>query len=263
LTAGWLGGSIGLTMVSEATPLRGERPPSGVQRVLGFIKNALLAGRLRPGDRLLPERELAASLAVSRPVLREALGVLAGLGLVETRQGSGTLVRRPAPEALGDFFTFALAAGGAPIDDVMHARIAIECQAIRLACERAGPAELASLRARLDAILDTLEDPRAGGLADAEFHAALVAAAGSPTLSTLYGALSELLLASHVTRRQETIGVQAIRDSLAEAHRAVFAALLARDADAADAQLRMHFRIGDELRAAGLRTSGNEVQRRA
>ena len=250
-------------MASEVSLLRDERPPSGVRRVLGFIKDALLEGRLRPGDRLLPERDLAASLGVSRPVLREGLGMLAGLGLVETRQGSGTVIRRPAPDALGDFFTFALATGGAPVDDVMHARIAIECQAIRLASERAGPAELAQLRARLDAILDTLDDPRAGGQADAEFHAALVAAAGSPTLSTVYAALSELLLASHVVRRQQTVGVKKIRDSLAEAHRAVFAALLTRDADAADAQLRAHFRIGDELREAGLRRSRTEMPHRA
>jgi DNA-binding FadR family transcriptional regulator len=232
---------------SDAAP-----PAAGVGRVIGYVKEAMLAGRLRPGDRLLPERELAVALGVSRPVLREALRGLAQLGLVETRQGSGSVIRRPSPEMLRDVFTFTLAADAGAVEDVMQARIAIECQAIRLASLRAGPAELAAVRSALEDILATVDDAEAGGRADAAFHAALVAASASPTLIAMHDTLSELLLASHVARRRETMTTARIRDSLAEAHRAVFAALMARDPDRADATLRAHFRIGDELRRATL-----------
>lgn len=243
---------IGKTMVKEERPvlIRGEAAPpaAGVGRVIAYVKEAMLARRLRPGDRLLPERELAAALGVSRPVLREALSGLAQLGLVETRQGSGSVIRRPSAEMLRDVFTFTLAADAGAVEDVMEARIAIECQAIRLASARAGPAELARVRAGLDGILATLDDVEAGGRADAAFHAAIVAASASPTLIAIHDTLGELLLASHVARRRETMATRRIRDSLAEAHRAVFAALMARDPDRADATLRAHFRIGDELR---------------
>jgi DNA-binding FadR family transcriptional regulator len=232
---------------SDAAP-----PAAGVGRVIGYVKEAMLAGRLRPGDRLLPERELAAALGVSRPLLREALRGLAQLGLVETRQGSGSVIRRPSPEMLRDVFTFTLAADAGAVEDVMQARIAIECQAIRLASLRAGPVELAAVRAALEDILATVDDAEAGGRADAAFHAALVAASASPTLIAMHDTLSELLLASHVARRRETMTTARIRDSLVEAHRAVFAALMARDPDRADATLRAHFRIGDELRRATL-----------
>ncbi|WP_291297577.1 FadR/GntR family transcriptional regulator [Elioraea sp.] len=239
-------------MAMEAEPVLILREPDrgvpGVGRVIGYIKDAMLAGRLRPGDRLLPERDLAAALGVSRPVLREALRGLVQLGLVETRQGSGSVIRRPSPEMLRDVFTFTLAADAGAVEDVMEARVAIECQAIRLACTRAGPAELARVRAGLDGILATLDDAEAGGHADAAFHAALVAASASPTLIAMHDTLAELLLASHVARRRETIATERIRASLADAHRAVFAALMAREPDRADATLRAHFRIGDELR---------------
>lgn len=243
-------------MVMEHEPIL-IRPEStagaaGVGRVVAYVKRSLLDGRLRPGDRLLPERELAVALGVSRPVLREALRGLAQLGLVETRQGSGSVIRRPSPEMLRDVFTFTLAADGGAVEDVMQARIAIECQAIRLACARAGAAERAAVRAGLEDILATIDDAEAGGRADAAFHAALVAASASPTLIALHDTLSELLLASHVARRRETLGTRRIRDSLAAAHRAVFTALVARDPDRADATLRRHFRIGDELRRATL-----------
>jgi GntR family transcriptional repressor for pyruvate dehydrogenase complex len=239
-------------MARKETPVlvRGDaaQAVAGVGRVIAYVKEAMLQGRLRPGDRLLPERELALSLGVSRPVLREALSGLAQLGLVETRQGSGSVVRRPSPAMLRDVFTFTLAADAGAVEDVMEARIAIECQAIRLASLRAGPAELARVRSALDGILATLDDAEAGGRADAAFHAAIVSASASPTLIALHDTLGELLLASHVARRRETITAARIRDSLAEAHRAVFAALMARDPDRADATLRAHFRIGDELR---------------
>lgn len=241
-------------MVREEPPalVRGDAASAGVGRVIAYIKQAMLAGRLRPGDRLLPERDLALSLGVSRPVLREALRGLAQLGLVETRQGSGSVIRRPSPAMLRDVFTFTLAADAGAVEDVMQARIAIECQAIRLACARAGAAELAAVRAALEGILATLDDAEAGGRADAAFHAALVSASASPTLIAMHDTLAELLLASHVARRRETMGTKRIRDSLASAHRAVFSALAARDPDRADATLRNHFRIGDELRHARL-----------
>lgn len=225
---------------------------AGVGRVVAYVRQAMLSQRLRPGDRLLPERELAAALGVSRPVIREALRGLAQLGLIETRQGSGSVIRRPSPEMLRDVFTFTLAADAGAVEDVMQARIAIECQAIRLACARAGAADLATVRAALEGILATLDDAEAGGRADAAFHAALVAASASPTLIAMHDTLAELLLASHVSRRRETMGTKRIRDSLAAAHRAVFSALVARDPDRADATLRRHFRIGDELRRARL-----------
>ena len=60
--------------------------PGGYAKVFAFLREQLLSGALKTGDRLLPERDLSALLGVGRPVLREALRALAMLGAVEIRQ---------------------------------------------------------------------------------------------------------------------------------------------------------------------------------
>jgi len=225
--------------------------------VFAALRKHLLSDHVQPGDKLLGERELSAQLGVSRPVLREALRALAMLGVVEIRQGAGTIVRRPDVSMLGDFFAFIAHYHGSLVDDVMQARIAIECQAIRLACTRATVSDLEELRVAVDSIAATIDDPVAGGLADHTFHRALVGSAHSETLSTLYGAIASLLLRSHRNRRESVFGTEDGRLYLVDHHRLVFEALAAGDPRRADDLLREHFAIGDEYRrrdvATGLR----------
>ena len=129
-----------------------EETLSGAARVLTFFRDRLLSGELKAGDRLLPERELAAALEVSRPVLREALRSLAMLGLLDIQHGRGAFVRSADASVLGQALTLCLAPEPNILDDVLQARIAIECQAIRLACERATDAEVDAIEAAVDEI---------------------------------------------------------------------------------------------------------------
>lgn len=227
-----------------------EPSSSGFTKVFDFLREQLLEGRIKSGDRLLPERELALQLQVSRPIVREALRALSMMGVIEIRERVGTVVRQPDVSVLSDVFAFSLAQVPDAIDDVMQARIAIECQAIRLACARATTADIERIRAALDAIESTVDDSRGGGLADFDFHIALVRASKSDTLIQLYGAMAELLMRSHRDRRQ-LVGEyhdETIKRTLVEDHRHLLDMLIAGDEDAADNALREHFRIGEDLR---------------
>lgn len=239
-------------MSQSATHDPEESSTSGYERVLRFVREGFLAGAIRPGDRLPPERELALTLGVSRPVLREALRALAMIGALEIRHGLGTLVRRPDVSALGEFFAFALAQRPELADDVMEARVAIECQAIRLACTRATLADLERLRAALDRIRATLGDPETGGDADYAFHAALVLASHSETLLCLHEAMADLLRRLHRARRELVHRYPDVGANLPEEHAGIFAAVVARDQTEADRVLRRHFAIGDEYRKTAL-----------
>jgi DNA-binding FadR family transcriptional regulator len=225
---------------------------SGAERVFAFFREQLLSGRLKTGDRLLGERELALKLGIGRPLLREAMRSLAMLGLLDIRHGKGAYVGKADISVLADFFTFCLAQEQNILDDVLQARIAIECQAIRLACERATESDIARIGKQLTALMATLEDPEAGGEADFRFHQAIVAASHSQALVTLYRAISDLLLRSHVERRRTTLVAHGIIDDLVEAHRQVFLSIVERNGNAADLRLREHFAIGDELRRKSL-----------
>ena len=187
-----------------------------------------------------------------RPLLREVLKSLAMLGLLDIRPGSGTFIARADIRLLTDFFTFCMSQEQDVLEDVMQARIAIECQAIRLACERANESDLARIGQWLGALIQTLDDPEAGGRADFMFHQSIVAASHSRSLTTLYGALSELLQQSHVERRRVTYQHRKVVGDLIAAHRQVFLSIVAKKPDEADQRLREHFAIGDELRRRSL-----------
>ena len=229
-----------------------EETKSGAARVLTFFRDRLLSGELKAGDRLLPERELAAALDVSRPVLREALRSLAMLGLLDIQHGRGAFVKSADASVLGQALTLCLAPEPNILNDVLQARIAIECQAIRLACERASERDLQAIAGTLDTLVDSLDDPERGGSADYAFHLAIVRASGSASLMKIYEAISPLLMRSHVERRRDTFREPAITAGLVDAHRRVFLSLANRDPDAAEAGLRDHFAIGDELRRRSL-----------
>jgi DNA-binding FadR family transcriptional regulator len=221
---------------------------SGYDRVLAFMRDQLLSGRLKTGDRLLSERDLANALGVSRPVVREALRALAALGAVEIQRGQGTVVRKPDFSALADFFGFVLAQQTDAVDDVMEVRIAIERQAIRVACKRALASDLENVARAFEHIVKTMDDPVAGGAADFHFHTTIVEAARSPTLSSVYAAVANLLERSHMERRKQIMNVEGIDSFLIDHHAAILKALQNRDADRADALLADHFEIGADFR---------------
>lgn len=225
-----------------------EDAKQGYDKVFQFLREKLLNGALQPGDLLLPERELAEHLGVSRPVVREALRALAIIGVVEIRERVGTFVRKPDVSVLSDIFAFSLAQDKRVIDDLMQARIAIECQAIRLACMRITSQDLETIGQALVRIRNTIDSPDDGGMADFEFHSEIVRASKSDTLISLYGSMQPLLIKLHRERR-EVVEVGAdLKNQIIEDHRRIFHALAEKDAEAADRQLRDHFRIGDERR---------------
>jgi GntR family transcriptional repressor for pyruvate dehydrogenase complex len=245
-------------MTSDSPIRRAASEEGAHSRVVSFLRDQLLSGRLKAGDLLLPERELATQLNVSRPVLREALRALAMVGAVEIRHGVGTVVKRPDVTALGDVFSFMLAHQADVIGDIMEARKAIEHHAVRLACQRGTEEDLAHLTDALSNIIDTIHEPEKGGVADFRFHEAIVQASHSPTLVTIYASIAQLMMRSHLERREKIIRVEGIEEFLVDHHRLILEAIVARDASAADALLGKHFEIGaDFRRRASLRAVGS------
>ena len=221
---------------------------NGYQRVFEVFRERVLNGEWRPGDRLPSERELALELKVGRPLLREVMRSLDMLGVLDIRHGKGAYVAKADFKVLSDFFAFYLAQEKNALDDVMQARIAIECQAVRLACDRATDNDIARIETCFKQLMATLEDPEQGGRADYLFHLAIVEASHCQSLMTLYHAISALLLKSHGHRRQITLGSDEVIEAHIDSHRQVFLAIVEGDGDKANQRLREHFSIGDELR---------------
>lgn len=225
-----------------------RKAANGYERVFGFLREQLLSGSLREGDLLLPERELCQQLEVSRPVLREALRALSIMGVIDIRHGVGSVVSAPDITILGDFFSFTLAQKGDAVDEVMEARIAIECQAARLAVMRAGISDFEKMRRHADTIAETIENPIAGAQADYDFHMAMVDASAASALRTMYVAVADLLQRSHVDRRVLVSADTEMRKLIVDDHYRILKTLTQGDPDVAEQAVRQHFEIGRAIR---------------
>lgn len=147
------------------------------------LATAIRLGVLSAGDRLPAERDLAERFGVSRVTLREAIGALREVGLVESRRGrgGGTFVRAPrrvgrrGPRQIGRSM-------GDALQDALDMRRVVEPGAAELAAARALSGEdRTALRSCLDAAATTAG--RGRRVADSRLHLAIAACAGSPTLA--------------------------------------------------------------------------------
>jgi GntR family transcriptional repressor for pyruvate dehydrogenase complex len=191
---------------------------------------------LEPGDALPPERELVRMFGVSRSSVRDAIRKLELLGLVEPRQGAGTVVREPSTDVLSSPLTSVLLQKRKVIGELLDFRKMLEPPLARRAALRASSEQMASM----EEILQRQEAKlRSGKLAvddDAEFHYCIALAAKNGVVLKVVNVLMDLLRRTR-ERSLQTEGRQ--QKSLA-GHRRILAALKRRDARAAEAAMRRH-----------------------
>jgi len=219
---------------AQAAVFRPVRAGNAFEETVERLLQAVRLGIVAPGERLPPERDLAARLGVSRVTLREAIRALADAGLVESRRG----------RTGGTFVLTDRAAGSVPVGpppdpedlrDALRLRRVLEVGAVELAAERdlAG-AERAELTHRLEvATGTTLTEHRA---ADSRLHLALAEVAGSASLVT---AVAEVRMRVNAHLDRIPFLPPNLENSHAQ-HRAVVAAVLAGDAGAARAAMHEH-----------------------
>ena len=191
---------------------------------------------LRPGDKLPPERELAAMMQVSRPSLREALRALAIMNVIEIRQGDGTYVTSLEPKLLVSHLDFVFALTDTALLELFEARRLVEPNLAALAAARITDAELAALDDCLERSLTLVDDPAAFAAADLEMHERIATAAGNNILERCMAGISRLGLVS----RRRTVALPGVIDRSVQDHRAIVAALQARDPDAARQAMSDH-----------------------
>lgn len=228
------------------------RVPAAHEMVLAHVEERLTSGEWRPGDRLPPERELAATLGASRQAVREALRVLQAQGVIRSQVGtgadSGTVVVPAPARALGRVLALHLAVDSFPVDDVTEARVMFERFSAGLAARRRSSSDLLEWTAALDVMDDDL-DPAAFSDADIAFHVAIAAAAGNRLVGELTRAIRESVRGMLLDAMQAQGDWPALRERLRAEHREIHAALADGDetlaADRIEAHIRaFHGRVG-------------------
>jgi GntR family transcriptional repressor for pyruvate dehydrogenase complex len=203
-----------------------------VKRILDMVK----AGALKAGSPLPPERDLALSLNVSRPSVREALRGLAVLGVVRTRQGGGAYITDLGPNSLLGPIQFYLALEDVHIAELYDARSLIESDVARRAAVNIDAATLDRLEGLLTEQAALIGDPLAFRQSDYAFHELIWIGSRNAFLKRIGESLNVLGLEfrKRASERPETLA-QSLLD-----HRALLDALKARDPEAAARAAEVH-----------------------
>jgi GntR family transcriptional repressor for pyruvate dehydrogenase complex len=215
-----------------------QRESTLANRVTCQMERLIVEGRLRPGDRLPAERELARQFGVSRTVVREAVRALAAKSLLEVRPGSGTIVRSPTAESVVQSMTLLLRAGQPELDyeKVQEARRILEIDIAGLAAERRTDGDLEEMEEILQEASEIRCDRDCFARSDVNFHAALARATHNKLFPLLLDSVADIM----IKVRQMAFDVPGMPDRALRHHRAVLEQVRAGDPEGARQAMSEH-----------------------
>jgi GntR family transcriptional regulator, transcriptional repressor for pyruvate dehydrogenase complex len=204
--------------------------------IVDQIMSLIASGDLKPGQQLPSERELSKTFGASRSSLREALRCLSIVGVLTARVGEGTSVSLDGGKFLGKIIEWRVITERHDIEDLMEARIALECVTAAKAARRVNRQDLDKFDTILAKMKKTLDDPRRFTELDVEFHVTMAAASENfliyDLVSMIRGQLEKVL--ARVLRLPNA------RPSTLKEHMAIVDALRRGDSDAASLAMNRH-----------------------
>ena len=204
-------------------------------RIVSQVRQALAAGRIKPGDFLGSEGGVAEKFNVSRMAARDALRTMEALGIVEIKMGKkgGASIAPGNPDRFADALSIQLQLIGVSAEEIFDAQAAIEMVATELAANCASPVHIDRMREGLAACEKTVSDPDAFTAASMRFHELVVEASGNRVLLAQFRGLSHVLhplLAPYTTKE---VMARVIKSSSA-----LMCAIAAGDAETARSVMR-------------------------
>lgn len=169
------------------------------------IKDNIVSGEWKPGDKIPPENELGKLLGVSRVSVRAALQKLSVLGLLTTRHGEGTFVSDLSPDMYMNSLIPVLALDETQILEVLEFRKIIEVESVKLAAQRATDEDIRKLEEIVLTMKESKYDPERFAKEDMFFHETLVNTAKNSILSKVNSIIRDILLSQQI-KIQEIMG---------------------------------------------------------
>jgi GntR family transcriptional regulator, transcriptional repressor for pyruvate dehydrogenase complex len=214
------------------------------EHVLAQIEEQVAQGRLRPGDRLPGERQLAEALGVSRGAVREALRVLEFMGVVAAGTGSGptagSIIVGQGTAALGNLLRIHLALASFTRRELVEVRAQLEDWAAQQAAENA--TDFGPLRDVVRQMHEPGLDHASFNELDAEFHVMIASVSGNNLLALLMRGLRDAIQREMVAVFETLSEASAVVDTLCVQHEEIIEALERHDGAHAAQLVRAHIR---------------------
>jgi GntR family transcriptional repressor for pyruvate dehydrogenase complex len=237
------------SMVQTFIPIKPRRVS---EEIVNQLKDMIFEGKLMPGEKLPPERELAKTLNVSRVSLREALNTLQGMGLLEIQQGNRTFVRPITTLSIHDPLAAFCKNDPSNILKLLEIRKYLEVGTASLAAERATSDEIQQLDTLLKEMEEDLNRNRLGAKSDFDFHSAIARATHNEAylhiMQTVYDLLQEPLRIAYgdIFRKKDK------RKKLLLQHQDMFNAIRDHEPDRASNEALAHLCFALETWESGL-----------
>jgi len=228
---------------SSAPSFETVRKVRRYEQVAEQIRRLISSGQLKPGDLLPPERELAVKLGVGRSSIRDAVRTLEVMGILEPRQGHGTVVRDLSTDALVVPLASILTRKREMVSELLEVRRMLEPALAARAARNASAEEIAEMGRILERHEAKLRRGEQAVDEDGEFHYALALAARNSVVLRVLDVLMDLLRES----RSRSLQVKGRPRRSFEGHRRILAAIQKRDAKAAEAAVRKHLGEIEEI----------------
>ncbi len=196
----------------------------------------LSEGRLKAGDKIPTERDLAKQLNVGRTTLREALKLLTLSGLLEARRGDGTYVRTEFKSLLSQELSWPLLLNTSDLDMISDVRLPLEVQAARLAAERATDEDVQKLAVFRQLLTIHGRDYEKETALDLEFHDAIAEASHNVLLCHLMRSLHSILRQYILLSNEMTESL----DAIVADHQPIYDAIVSRNPEAAESAVKRH-----------------------
>lgn len=214
------------------------------ENVIEQIMDLIKSDKLKPGDKLPPERELAEKLSISRGSLREAFRVLESKGLIKSKPGGGRFIRELNKEALIDTENIILNLKKSSILELLEAREIFEVKVVEFAAERATAEEVKAIEEIFGRVSkkggteyrDVEDEEKMES--DTEFHLAIARASHNFVFVNIIRLHLDLLKET----REKTWQIPGRREEQQEEHRAIFQAIKEHNSKKAGEAMLRHLR---------------------
>jgi GntR family transcriptional regulator, transcriptional repressor for pyruvate dehydrogenase complex len=206
--------------------------------IIRQVREAILDGKLRPGDRLRPEKELVTQFKVSKHTLREAMRALEAMGFIEVRKGAGggPVVLEVDMETTRDSIANFLYFQNVSVVDLSEVRKLFEPYLARLAAQHISHEDLKKLEGVHRACQEVLSRGENMYKLEIDFHRHLARVSGNPVLVLILDFVNSLLADS---KKQIRPGL-AFSEEVMAAHQRIVDAIEARDGERAEAEMYRH-----------------------
>ncbi|MHB1394006.1 MAG: FadR/GntR family transcriptional regulator [Clostridia bacterium] len=216
------------------------------EQIVEQIKELMKQGDLKPGDKLMSERELSEKLGVSRTSVREALSALAFLGILESRHGEGTFISAVSGQRLIEPLALFMTMDREASLELLEVRKMMESNTAELAAVRADEGDIKKMSQVVESMEQDFKQNILGEENDARFHYTIAEVTGNKMLVKMMNLISDLLVQNMRTSRQYLFNKKGNAEKLYLQHLNIFNAIKEGNHELAKKEMLNHLDFVEE-----------------